>query len=498
MADLTPAQLHRAVGVLLGVAAGDALGAGYEFGAALGDDVAVEMRGGGVGPFRPGEWTDDTDMSLVIATVAAEGLDLLSAEALDRLAAEWWVWVQQSKDVGIQTRRVFAEASAAAGGTPTGDLLLEASLALHEATGHTAGNGSLMRTAPVAIAHLDDPRALVEAAHRISQLTHGDPDAAEACVLWCLAIRHAVLTGELDVRVGLGELDPDAAAKWAARIDVAEASTPSAFGNNGWVVEAFQGAWSAIVTTRGTGRHEADHLRLGLEAAVRGGGDTDTVAAIAGALLGAAYGASAVPATWRRRLHGWPGLRARDLTHLAALIATGGRGDAQGWPNVDVFDYSGWGPAASVEPVPHPRDPGVVLGAVEQARSLPDGVDAVVSLCRLGTAEAPATGVAPENHVEVWLIDKDNLDLNPHLDFVIADTARVVAELRAEGRTVLLHCVGAKSRTPTAAVAYSMAISDVGPDEALAEVEKALWTAYPNPGFRQALARLHANGEFGW
>ena len=43
-----------------------------------------------------------------------------------------------------------------------------------------------------------------------------------------------------------------------------------------------------------------------------------------------------------------------------------------------------------------------------------------------------------------------------------------------------------------------MAISDVGPDEALAEVEKALWTAYPNPGFRQALARLHANGEFGW
>jgi ADP-ribosylglycohydrolase len=59
----------------------------------------------------------------------------------------------------------------------------------------------------------------------------------------------------------------------------------------------------------------------GLQAAVRGGGDTDTVAAIAGGLLGAAYGASAVPDEWRAALHGWPGLRADDLTALAVKIA---------------------------------------------------------------------------------------------------------------------------------------------------------------------------------
>jgi ADP-ribosyl-[dinitrogen reductase] hydrolase len=63
-----------------------------------------------------------------------------------------------------------------------------------------------------------------------------------------------------------------------------------------------QGAWSAITTTLipqddpASGVFRVDHLRLALDAAVRGGGDTDTVAAIAGGLLGAAYGASAVPA----------------------------------------------------------------------------------------------------------------------------------------------------------------------------------------------------------
>ena len=53
---------------------------------------------------------------------------------------------------------------------------------------------------------------------------------------------------------------------------------------------------------------------------MRGGGDTDTVAAIAGGLLGAAYGASAVPAEWRRVLHGWPGLATRGLVALATRI----------------------------------------------------------------------------------------------------------------------------------------------------------------------------------
>ena len=68
-----------------------------------------------------------------------------------------------------------------------------------------------MRTAPVALAYLDDEAALVEAARAVSELTHYDPEAGDACVLWCLAIRHAILTGVLDARIGLQHIDADRA-----------------------------------------------------------------------------------------------------------------------------------------------------------------------------------------------------------------------------------------------------------------------------------------------
>ncbi len=70
---LTTAQRDRACGALLGTAAGDALGAGYEFGPPLAPDVPVDMIGGGLGPFKPGEWTDDTSMAIAIAEAAATG-----------------------------------------------------------------------------------------------------------------------------------------------------------------------------------------------------------------------------------------------------------------------------------------------------------------------------------------------------------------------------------------------------------------------------------------
>jgi hypothetical protein len=73
---LTTAQLDRAVGVLLGTAAGDALGAAYEFGPPRGPELEVAMVGGGAFGWEPGEWTDDTSMAIAIAEVAATGADL--------------------------------------------------------------------------------------------------------------------------------------------------------------------------------------------------------------------------------------------------------------------------------------------------------------------------------------------------------------------------------------------------------------------------------------
>ena len=470
---LTAIQRDRAAGVLLATAAGDALGAPFEFGPPQPASVPVELTGGGA--WDVGEWTDDTAMAVAIAEVAADGLDLHSTEAQDRIVARWYEWSRDAKDVGIQTRAVLAD-TGADGGAAVARASAEA---LHHRTGRSGGNGSLMRTAPVALAHLDDEPGLVQAAESLSTLTHFDPEAAEACVLWCLAIRHAVLTGELDVRVGLPALPSARADAWRARIEDAERRTPADFERNGWVVEALQAAWCAIATTpvpaddSAAGTFRADHLRLALQAAVRGGRDADTVAAIAGGLLGAAYGASAVPWSWRRLLHGWPGIGAHDLLELAGRIERRNLADPfdfgyRRYPRVGVLGR-------------HPYDDGVLLGGVAGLSELPAEVDAVVALCRVDPL--PAVDVV----VESRLIDA--VGQNANVDFALHDAADAVARLRAEGRTVYLHCVQAHSRTPAVAALYGMRARGVDARTALADIRRVLPGATPNPDFAAALRR---------
>jgi ADP-ribosylglycohydrolase/predicted protein tyrosine phosphatase len=494
MSTLTGEQIHRAAGVLLAMACGDALGAGYEFGPPLSADTEVAMVGGGSFGWEPGEWTDDTDMAIVIARAVADGGDLRATAVADAVAAGWWDWARKATDVGMQTSSVLHAAVRAGGpgAEPTAEALQVAAAEHHRVHGQSGGNGSLMRTAPVALAYLHDEDGLVEAASAVSALTHFDHEAGEACVLWCLAIRHAVLTGDLDMRVGLSRLPADRAAVWAQRLHVAETSEPRDFDRNGWVVQALQAAWCAITTTRGRGDREADHLRLALEAAVRGGRDTDTVAAIAGGLLGGVYGASAVPGTWRRRVHGWPGLRGRDLVRLGVLIARGGRPDRQGWPSAPTVDYSSWDGTDVV--ARHPHDEGVWLSGVDVITDPPAEVDAVVSLCRLGAGEVPSMGIEVGNHVEVWLVDSASEASNPHLDFVLDDTADLIGELRAEGLTVLVHCVAARSRTPSVAALHSMRVAGVSAREAIEAVRTALPEARPNRAFRAALSRAEGGG----
>lgn len=483
------ASIDRAAGVLLGLAAGDALGAGYEFGPPLPDDATVDMIGGGTFNWAPGEWTDDTSMAVPIAQAAARGADLRDEAVLDEIVAAWIDWARTASDVGIQTRAVLAEAARTGG---TAAAALAASQSLHERTGRSAGNGSLMRTAPIALAFLDDEAGAAEAARAISALTHWDDDAGDACVIWTLAIRHSVLTGELDARIGLAALPAERRERWATLLDEAENLEPRDFDRNGWVVQALQGAWSSI--HRAVAAHSAGDttdgraLRDGLERAVRGGRDTDTVAAIAGGLLGATFGASAVPSDWRLRLHGHPGLRAHDLVELAALAARGGEPDRHGWPTGARMDYADFGVRRAL--TAHPHDKGVLLGAI---LDLDDAtVDAVVSLCRIGVEQRRAA-----DHVEVWLIDDADPGKNPNLDLVLRDAADAVAALRAQGKTVLLHCVQAQSRTPSVAALYAALHRAVPVDQAFAEVVAALPAASPQPFLRQAVTRITATARQG-
>lgn len=320
--DNNAARTDRIEGVLLGAACGDALGVPYEFGSApLRRGEVPRMIGGGLGPYAPGEWSDDTQMAVVIARVAAEQ-GLRDTAALDAVVRGWVGWLRDgATDVGNQTSVVLGEVAADLDAPHAAERARLASYALHAQTGRTAGNGSLMRTAPVALAFLDDPAALTDRARAISSLTHADPLAGDACVLWCHAIRRAVLDGAMpDLAALVVELPADRRDQWAGWITDAERRTPSAFAPNGYVVTALQAAWSAIRHPAGDG----PPLVASLVAAVHAGDDTDTVAAIAGALLGAVHGASALPADWLEAVHGWPGLRADDLRSLARRVVERG------------------------------------------------------------------------------------------------------------------------------------------------------------------------------
>src|SRR6478609_8048434 len=327
--SIRPIAVDRAAGVLLGEACGDALGVPYEMAAPpVGEAV---MKGGGLGPYEPGEWSDDTQMTLCVARVAAHGTDLASPAGLDAVSEAFTAWLDGgATDVGTQTRSVLTEAKQLTGAPH--DRLTRASEALHARTGLTAGNGALMRTSIVGLSALTDRDATARAARAIALLTHADPLAGDSAVLWSEAIRVAVTEGRLDLAAGLGLVSAAHVGRWGDWIEAATGAEPGQFGNNGFTVTALQDAWAAITTTdRGDG--SAMHLQRGLQAAVRAGHDTDTVAAIAGSLLGARYGASAVPTQWRRMVHGWPGLRAHDLVELAVSTSSGGRRHEE-WPSV--------------------------------------------------------------------------------------------------------------------------------------------------------------------
>jgi ADP-ribosylglycohydrolase len=105
---LTTAQLDRACGVLLSTAAGDALGAAYEFGPPRGPELEVAMVGGGAFGWEPGEWTDDTSMAIAIAEVAATGADPRQEESLDAITRRWHEWSRHARAWAYRRARYSA------------------------------------------------------------------------------------------------------------------------------------------------------------------------------------------------------------------------------------------------------------------------------------------------------------------------------------------------------------------------------------------------------
>src|SRR4051812_44930047 len=180
---------HRVAGALVGSAGVDARGAPFEFGPpgrfstrspSPARGSRTEMCGGGPLNWEPGEFTDDTQMALLVATSLVERGGLDEADLFERFR----VWAEADpKDVGIQTRAVLSS------GRPWDVAAVEH----FRRTGRAAGNGSLMRTTPAAIRFSHDGRDVtMDAARRTSALTHGAPSSGEGCAIFHELMRMAV------------------------------------------------------------------------------------------------------------------------------------------------------------------------------------------------------------------------------------------------------------------------------------------------------------------
>lgn len=285
---------------VLGLAVGDALGVPAEFMSA--DDITRTfgridaLIGGGPFRFAPGETTDDT--ALAIATAAAYGGEEPELD-LRRAADQMLAWfAADPKDIGGQTKRAIQAMVRGVDPSRAGEVA--------SVGGASAGNGSLMRCLATGLLRFPDDPRLVDESIAASRLTHDDPRCVAACVAYNVVLS-TLLFGVGDVDAGLERATRLVSVLDAETCAVVEGvrsrSAPRVPGTSiGYVLYCLE---RALIAAR-----DGVDLRATLVQIVHEGGDTDTNAAVAGALLGAKLGLHAVPADWRADLVEPPGLAA--------------------------------------------------------------------------------------------------------------------------------------------------------------------------------------------
>ncbi|MBJ6127391.1 ADP-ribosylglycohydrolase family protein [Microvirga splendida] len=276
--------VDRAVGSLLGLAVGDALGTTLEFSDRDTRPHHTEMTGGGPFRLKPGIWTDDTAMALALADSLITCGKFDAADLMARFV-RWWEHGEYSCtgecfDIGNITRESL-ERFIKTGNPYAGPI--------HE---RSAGNGSLMRIAPVAIYALQDAQLAVGYAREQSRTTHGAPVAIEACALFTLLLREAIETGTKNVLQrrpwkGHGVIRSIAAGEWKAK-------SRDNVSSSGYVASTLEAALWCVDQT--------NSFEEALVLAVNLADDADTVGAVTGQLAGALYGASSIPDQWLRPL----------------------------------------------------------------------------------------------------------------------------------------------------------------------------------------------------
>ena len=288
------ATLERYLGSMLGLAVGDAIGAQIEFMRPGEFEPVTDMVGGGVFRLPAGAFTDDTSMALCLAASLVERGEFDPVDQLQRYLR----WLREG--YMSSTGRAFD-----VGGT-CADAILR-----FEATGHPycgsvdpnrAGNGSIMRLAPVPLFFAGDPKLAVEMSAASSRTTHGAANAVDGCrYLGALivgavngATKEELLSAHYSPSPGMWERAPLANAISEIAGGSFARKNPPQIRGTGYVVHSLEAAlWSL---------YHGRTFEEGLMLAVNLGDDADTTAAVYGQLAGALYGVTAIPEHFRERL----------------------------------------------------------------------------------------------------------------------------------------------------------------------------------------------------
>lgn len=288
--------IQRYRGSLLGLAAGDALGTALEFSRPGSFKPINDIVGGGPFQLKPGEWTDDTSMALCLAESLVERRGFDPVDQLERYVR----WHREGHlssngrcfDIGGTTRSALArferERQSYCGSTDS----------------QAAGNGSIMRLAPVPLFFASSPDEAIEKSGESSRTTHGAAEAVDACrylgAILVGAARGASKDELLSERYspvpGYWKEHPLAPAIDEVATGSFKKRNPPEIRGTGYVVKSLEAALWAFF--RGSSFQEGCLLAVNL------GDDADTTGAVYGQLAGAFYGEEEIPAQWRSKLAG--------------------------------------------------------------------------------------------------------------------------------------------------------------------------------------------------
>ena len=446
-------------GSLFGLATCDALGTTLEFKVPGSFQPIDDMVGGGPFGLRPGQWTDDTSMALCLADSLVECNGFDPADQMQRYL-RWWREGYQSStgtcfDIGNTTSTALAHFER------TGEPFSGST------DPRAAGNGSIMRLAPVPLFFADSPAEAIERAGESSRTTHGAQEAVDACrYLGGLIVgaihgcsKEELLSDHFSPVPGVWEAQPLAPKIATIASGSFKHRNPPDIRGTGYVVDSLEAALWAF--------HRSTSFAEGALLAVNLGDDADTTGAVYGQLAGAFYGCQGIPAGWLEK-----------LTHreLIEMLADGllkasesvARQPARSAPREEVppvpFDRSYWVVPGRFLAGFYPGAPTKTEAEQKLSALLDAGIRCVMNLVeedetghggqRLTPYQQLLGKLAAERKAEVTYLRVPIRDLKIPSVVTMQTILDIIDAALARDQATYVHCWGGRGRTGTVVGCY--------------------------------------------